>query len=131
MPEFTRPTVSTDTAEDDCTIAVSVVPNDSGLAYHLYDEPDPAEVSELSIRLNGRPLTDFTTSAGRFYELYAQCTPGGQVLAEWSSSDESVARVTVRVDGCCVLETLRPSREPVTVTAVYGGHRAEMTLTVG
>ncbi|MBR4550131.1 MAG: hypothetical protein IKO83_09505 [Oscillospiraceae bacterium] len=131
VPTASPVRVEVHTLKETYTLAVSVVPNDSGLAYHLYDEPDPAEVSELSIRLNGRPLTDFTTSAGLFYELYAQCTPGGQVLAEWSSSDESVARVTVRVDGCCVLETLRPSREPVTITAVYGGHRAEMTLTVG
>ena len=116
---------------DSLILDVTVVPNDAGTDYYLYDEPDPAEVRELSIRMNGRPLSDFTTHAGRFSELYAQCTPGGQVLAAWSSSDESVARVTVRADGCCVLETLRPSGEPVVISAVYGEHRAEMTLTVG
>lgn len=123
--------VEVHSSKETYTLVVSVVPKDSGLNYHLYDEPDPAEVRELSIRLNGRPLTEFTAHAGLFCELYAQCTPGGQVLAAWSSSDENVAKVTVRVDGCCVLETLRPSEEPVVITAVYGEQRAEMTLTVG
>ena len=57
--------------------------------------------------------------------------PGGAVKAEWTSSDESAARVTVRVDGRCVLETLRRSETPITLTAVYGEHRAELALTVG
>ena len=112
-------------------IGVTVVPDPAGNAAPLYNEPDPASVEELSILFNGRPVSDLTVPAGMHYVLDTQAVPGGAVKAEWTSSDESAARVTVRVDGRCVLETLRRSETPITLTAVYGEHRAELALTVG
>ena len=112
-------------------VGVTVVPDPAGNAAPLYNEPDPASVEELSILFNDRPVSDLTVPAGMHYVLDTQAVPGGAVKAEWTSSDESVARVTVRVDGRCVLETLRRSETPITLTAVYGEHRAELALTVG
>ena len=114
------------------TLMVTVVPNEAGIAFCLYDEPDPAAVQTLDILFNDRPLHEYTAStSGMYYVLYAQATPGGRVMAKWTSSDESAARVTTRVDGACVLETLRPSEEAVTITAAYGEHRAEFLLHIG
>jgi hypothetical protein len=111
-------------------LAVTVVSDPAGTTAPPYETPGPADIEALSFLYNDRPVTDLTVSAGRFYELYVQGLPGGRLLASWTSSDESVARVTVRADGCCVLETLRSSPEPVTITAVYGEHRAELRLSV-
>lgn len=112
-------------------LAVTVTPDPTGTAAPLYHEPDPAAVDALQILFNDRPLSALTAAAGRFYLLDTQAQPGGAVKAEWSCSDESAAHVTVRADGRCVLETLRETEEPITVTASYGEHRAELTLTIG
>ena len=111
-------------------LAVTVEPDPSGSAAPLYNEPDPAAVDALQILFNDRPLSALTASAGRSYLLDTQALPGGAVKAEWTCSDESVARVTVRADGRCVLDALRETEEPVTITAAYGEHRAAFTLAI-
>ena len=111
-------------------LAVTVVPDPAGTTAPPYETPDPAGIDALSFLYNDRPVTDLTVHAGRFYELYVQGLPGGRLMASWASSDESVATVSVRADGCCLLDTLRPSAEPITITAVYGEHRAELRLSV-
>lgn len=112
-------------------VGVTVIPDASGNTAPLYNEPDPASVDELRILFLDRPTSDLTVTAGMFYVLGTQAVPGGTVKAEWTSSDESVAQVRVRVDGRCILQTLRRSETPITISAVYGEHRAELSLTVG
>ena len=111
-------------------LSVTVVPDPEGIAAPPYETPDPAGIDGLRVLFLDHPVTDLTVSAGRFYELFVQGLPGGRLLAEWTSSDENVASVSVRADGCCLLETLRPSEDPITIAAVYGEHRTEMRLSV-